>query len=338
MELSSPNSPPLRIVFAGTPEFAAAHLRALLDSRHRVIGVYTQPDRPVGRGKKYVPGPVKTLADEHQVPVFQPLTLKDPADQQGLAELQPDLMVVVAYGLILPPAVLAIPRLGCINVHASLLPRWRGAAPVQRAIEAGDEVSGVTIMEMEEGLDTGPMLAVSECAITQGETGGSLHDKLALIGPGLLLETIEQLAQGAAVPRIQDHTQAGYAPKLSKAEGAVDWAASALEIDRKVRAFNPFPVAYCMLEVKLKDANRRERLRIWAGTALEQEDDTRPEGAALPGSIIAVDENGILVTCGEGVYRIEEVQMPGRKRLPVSEILKSRAELFVAGVVLPSGE
>ncbi len=283
-----------------------------------------------------VPGPVKVLASEHQLAIFQPPTLKEEAAQQELAELAPDLMIVVAYGLILPPQVLAIPRLGCINVHASLLPRWRGAAPIQRAIEAGDELSGITIMEMEAGLDTGPMLARVSCPLGSNETGGSLHDKLAGIGPELLLETIAQLAEGGLTAEIQDDTQATYAPKLSKAEAEINWGSSASEIDRKVRAFNPFPVAYCALGAE----GQGERLRIWAGTAVEepglalQEKAVSAEELGTPGCIIASSEEGILVACGEGVYRIEEVQLPGRKRLPVAEVLKSRAALFAPGVVL----
>ncbi|MEH6639946.1 MAG: methionyl-tRNA formyltransferase [Porticoccaceae bacterium] len=322
----------LSVVFAGTPDFAAEHLRALLASPHRVVGVYTQPDRPAGRGKKLLPGPVKALAEEHGLAVFQPLNLKDPADQQRLAELKPDLMVVVAYGLILPPAVLAIPRLGCINVHASLLPRWRGAAPIQRAIAAGDGSSGITIMEMEAGLDTGPMLATAVCPIADDETGGSLHDTLAQLGPELLLETIERLAQGAVVAQAQDDTQATYAPKLSKAEAAIDWTSSAAEIDRKVRAFNPFPVAYGELG--------GERIRIWSGAsadivpddaAPETKSETRSDSDAAPGRILSASGEGILVACAQGVYRIEELQLPGRKRLPVREVLNSRTALFAPG-------
>ncbi|MEH6544225.1 MAG: methionyl-tRNA formyltransferase [Porticoccaceae bacterium] len=314
----------LSVVFAGTPDFAAEHLRALLASPHRVVGVYTQPDRPAGRGKKLLPGPVKALAEEHGLAVFQPLNLKDPADQQRLAELKPDLMVVVAYGLILPPAVLAIPRLGCINVHASLLPRWRGAAPIQRAIAAGDGSSGITIMEMEAGLDTGPMLATAVCPIADDETGGSLHDKLAQLGPELLLETIEHLAPGAVVAQAQDDAQATYAPKLSKAEAAIDWTSSAAEIDRKVRAFNPFPVAYGELG--------GERIRIWSGAPVDLESATefeiRSGSGAAPGRILSASAEGILVACAQGVYRIEELQLPGRKRLPAREVLNSRAALF----------
>lgn len=337
MKRSSSNSQVLRIIFAGTPEFAAEHLHALLDSRHTLVGVYTQPDRPAGRGKKFQASPVKVLAIAHQLPVFQPLTLKDPADQQVLAELKPDLMVVVAYGLLLPPEVLAIPRLACINVHASLLPRWRGAAPIQRAIEAGDDVSGITIMEMEAGLDTGPMLATEVCPIADNETGKSLHDKLAQLGPGLLLKTIDQLAQGGLAAQIQDADQATYAPKLNKAEAAIDWTASAVEIDRKVRALNPFPVAYSAFHPDLKQEKPMERLRIWAGAALTPTD---KEVAAYankpPGCILAVSEEGILVSCGQGIYRLDEVQLPGRKRLPVGEVLKSRATLFSPGTILGS--
>lgn len=341
MQQSSSNLRPLRIVFAGTPEFAAKHLYALLGSQHQVVGVYTQPDRPTGRGKKPKPSAVKALAEAHQLPVFQPVTLKTSSEQLVLANLQPDLMIVVAYGLILPPPVLAIPVLGCINVHASLLPRWRGAAPIQRALEAGDRKTGITIMEMEEGLDTGPMLARAECSITECETGGSLHDKLLSMGSQLLLETIERLARGAVVSTPQDHAHANYAPKLSKAEGAIDWALSAAEIDRKVRAFNPFPVAYCTIESGQKGVVRHERLRIWAGAPTEQavgEQAPSLAESSPAGLILSAEEHGILVVCGEGIYCIKELQLPGRKRLAVSEILKSRADLFTPGKVLLSGD
>ncbi len=321
----SPNLQDLRIIFAGTPEFAAEHLQALLDAPYALVGVFTQPDRPAGRGKKCLPGPVKALASEYKVPVFQPVTLKKSTDQLALSELRPDLMVVVAYGLILPPAVLTIPRLGCINVHASLLPRWRGAAPIQRAIEFGDEVSGITIMQMEEGLDTGPMLATTTCPIASNETGGSLHDKLVQLGPQLLLQTIDKMVQDGIKADVQNNDQVTYAPKLTKKEGAIDWILSAVEIDRKVRAFNLFPVAYSVIG--------GQRVRIWSGISLNdlggpgQQTENRPAG-----SIISVSEQGILVACGKGVYRIDELQLAGRKRLPVGEVLKSRAALFSPGL------
>ena len=224
---------PLRIVFAGTPEFAAEHLKALLDSPYEVIAVYTQPDRPAGRGQKLMPSPVKQLALQHDIPVFQPPTLRAAEAQAELAALEPDLMVVVAYGLILPQVVLDIPRRGCINSHASLLPRWRGAAPIQRAVQAGDAESGVTVMRMEAGLDTGPMLLKSTTAITADDTGGTLHDRLAELGPVAVLKAIAGLADGSLVGKAQDDSQATYAHKLNKDEARIDWSRPADELERR---------------------------------------------------------------------------------------------------------
>ncbi len=246
----------LKLVFAGTPEFAAQHLQALLsDGRHDIVAVYTQPDRPAGRGKKPRPSPVKQVAEQAGLPVLQPLNFKQQQDRNALAELGADLMVVVAYGLILPQAVLDIPRLGCVNVHASLLPRWRGAAPIQRAIEAGDADTGVTIMQMAAGLDTGDMLHKVRCAIGADDTSASLHDKLAELGGPALLSALDQLASGAAQPEVQDDALSNYAAKLDKQEGQIDWQRSAIELDRQIRAFIPFPVCYTELD--------DDRLRIW---------------------------------------------------------------------------
>jgi methionyl-tRNA formyltransferase len=311
----------LRIVFAGTPEFAAQHLQALLDAhgQHEVVAVYTQPNRPAGRGKKLTPSPVKILAESRGLKIHQPLNLKDSEQQRILNELNADLMVVVAYGLLLPPAILNTPKYGCINVHASLLPRWRGAAPIQRAIEAGDHESGVTIMQMDVGLDTGDMLLTAHCTIDDHDTGGSLHDKLAAIGPTALLATLNQLAQGKAVAEKQDDALSNYAPKISKGEGLLDWALPAEVLSRKVRAFNPFPVTYTTLN--------NERIRIWQ--AKENPDYTK----ASSGTILEASHHGIRVNTGEGSLLITELQLPGKKRLPVSEILKSRAELFTPGQV-----
>jgi len=234
---------PLKIIFAGTPEFSVAPLAALLESGHKVIAVYTQPDRPAGRGRKLTASPVKQLALEHSIPVFQPKNFREEADLLQLEELQADLMVVVAYGLLLPQRVLGAPRLGCINIHASLLPRWRGAAPIQRSILAGDSETGITIMEMEAGLDTGPMLLKKSCAIGSEDTGGSLHDRLSPLGAEALLEALPGIADGSLKAEVQDDTKAEYAAKLNKSEAVMDWQRSAQDLGRQVRAFNPWPVA-----------------------------------------------------------------------------------------------
>ncbi|MEH6467663.1 MAG: methionyl-tRNA formyltransferase, partial [Porticoccus sp.] len=252
----------MHIVFAGTPEFAAHHLQALLDDdHHKIVAVYTQPDRPAGRGKKLTASPVKVLAQAHGLTVNQPVSLKEAEQQKILRDLNADIMVVVAYGLLLPKAILDTPHLGCINVHASLLPRWRGAAPIQRAIEAGDKETGVTIMQMDIGLDTGDMLLKAHCPITETDTGGSLHDKLASIGPPALLKTLLELEEGSAVAEKQDDELSNYAPKISKDEALVDWSQSAKIIARKVRAFNPFPVTYTTLGNE--GGEKTERVRLW---------------------------------------------------------------------------
>ena len=308
----------MRIIFAGTPEFAAVHLKALIDDgNHQVVAAYTQPDRPAGRGKKLTASPVKQLAQGHELEVLQPLSLKDPEQQAILAAYNADIMVVVAYGLILPQAILDVPRLGCINVHASILPRWRGAAPIQRAIEAGDKETGVTIMQMDVGLDTGDMLHIVRCPITETETSTSLHDKLAAIGAPALLETLRQLEQHTASPKPQDDTLSCYAAKIEKHEALVDWHQDTVQIDRKVRAFNPFPAAYTTLE--------DQRIKLWGATPIGD------SGNGAPGEIIRADNNGLLVSCGKGALLITHLQLPGKSRMPVSEALKSRAAFFACG-------
>ena len=309
---------PLKIIFAGTPDFASVHLQALLDSEHSVIAVYTQPDRPAGRGKKLLASPVKQLAAQHDIPVYQPQSLRDQAAQQELAALNADVMVVVAYGLILPQVVLDTPRHGCVNVHASLLPRWRGAAPIQRAIEAGDAESGVAIMQMEAGLDTGPVLVERRCAITARETGGSLHDKLAKIGAPALLEALQQLAEGSAQPQAQDDALASYAGKISKQEAEIDWQRPAAELEQKIRAFNPFPVCW----TTYSDSKGEQRLRVYSAQ-LE-----RGCHSDVPGTILAADAEGILVACGREALRLQLLQLPGKKALPAEEILKGYRDLF----------
>ena len=305
----------MKIIFAGTPDFAATHLQALI-SQHEVVAVYTQPDRPAGRGKKLNASPVKLLAEQNNLPIYQPQSLKDPEQQTILANLQADIMVVVAYGLILPQVVLDAPRLGCINVHGSILPRWRGAAPIQRAVEAGDKETGVTIMQMDAGLDTGAMLTITRCPIEPNETSGSLYDKLAALGAPALLSTLDKLKAGTAVAVAQDNEQSTYAKKIDKAEALIDWSQPAIIIDQRIRAFSPFPAAYTEIEGL--------RVKIWAAQTSTQQ-------LGTPGEIVAADDNGLLVGCGQGSLLLTEIQLAGKSRMPVSEILRSRVELFATG-------
>ena len=293
---------PLRVVFAGTPDFAASSLAALLDSEHEVVAVYTQPDRPAGRGRKLTPSPVKQLAQAQALPVYQPVSLKDAEAQAELAALNADVMVVVAYGLLLPQAVLDTPRLGCINVHASLLPRWRGAAPIQRAIEAGDSASGVTIMQMDVGLDTGDMLYKLACPITAEDTSGTLYDKLANLGPQGLIETLKQLAAGTAKPVVQDEALVTHAQKLSKEEARINWNESAAVIERKIRAFNPVPAAWVEYQGK--------PMKIWRAEVVAQ------QGRA--GEVLSCSADGLVVACGENALKITELQPSGSKRMPIA--------------------
>lgn len=308
----------MRIVFAGTPEFAAQHLEALLQAGHQVVAVYTQPDRPAGRGQKLMPSPVKQLALQHGLPVMQPATLRDAEAQHALAALQPDLMVVVAYGLILPQAVLDTPRLGCINSHASLLPRWRGAAPIQRAIEAGDSESGVTVMQMEAGLDTGPMLLKVSTPIGPSDTGGSLHDRLAALGAQAVVEAVARLQAGSLPGERQDDTHATYAHKLSKDEARLDWQRPAAELERLVRAFNPWPICHSSL----------------AGDVLKVHAARLVPGQGEPGRILAVGKDGLTVACGTGALQLTRLQLPGGKPLDFADLYNSRREQFAPGQVL----
>ena len=299
----------MRVIFAGTPDFSVPVLQTLLDSQHELVAVYTQPDRPAGRGRKLKPGPVKQLAEACGIPVYQPASLKDAGSQQELAALQPDLMVVVAYGLLLPQAVLDVPGLGCVNLHASILPRWRGAAPIQRAILAGDSESGVCLMQMEAGLDSGPVLAAVRIPIAADETGGSLHDRLSLLAAELLAKHLGDLAGRHLTAVIQDESQVTYAHKLDKAEASIDWQQDAVAIERRVRAFNPWPVAQAQYEGK--------SLRIWSAMAIDH-----VEGS--PGTVVAAGKHGIDVVCGQGCLRLLEIQLPGGKRLDAAAFINAR--------------
>ncbi|MDV3238499.1 MAG: methionyl-tRNA formyltransferase [Gammaproteobacteria bacterium] len=301
----------MRIVFAGTPEFAVPTLRALLAGAHPVVAVYTQPDRPAGRGRRLRASPVKEVALAHDIPVEQPLTLKTPEAQTVLAAYRPDLLVVVAYGLILPQAVLDLPARGCVNVHASLLPRWRGAAPIQRAILAGDRETGVTLMRMEAGLDTGPMLAKAACPIGPSDTAADLHDRLAAMGGDLLAASLEALLAGTLREERQDEALATYAAKLDKAEAELDWRRPAAELLRQVNAFNPWPVAQTGL--------RDQVLRVWRAE--------RIAGSGDPGTVVRAGRDGVDVACGEDCLRLLEVQLPGGRRIAAADLANSQAPL-----------
>ncbi|WFL67102.1 methionyl-tRNA formyltransferase [Pantoea sp. X85] len=312
-------SAPLKIIFAGTPDFAARHLDALLASEHQVVGVFTQPDRPAGRGNKLTSSPVKVLAQAHDIPVFQPKSLKPEENQHLVDDLQADIMVVVAYGLILPKAVLAMPRLGCINVHGSLLPRWRGAAPIQRSLWAGDTETGVTIMQMDVGLDTGDMLHKLSCPITAEDTSASLYEKLAQLGPQGMLLTLDLLASGNARPEVQDEALVSYAEKLSKEEARLDWSLSAAQLERCIRAFNPWPMSYFMIE--------EQPVKVWQATVL-------PHQNKQPGEIVLADKQGIQIATADGVLNLVSLQPAGKKAMSAQDLLNSRREWFVPGTVL----
>ena len=310
----------LKLIFAGTPDFAARHLAALLSSDHEVVAVYTQPDKPAGRGQKLTASPVKELALANDLPVYQPASLRNEAAQAELAALGADLMVVVAYGLILPKAVLDTPRLGCLNVHGSLLPRWRGAAPIQRAIWAGDAETGVTIMQMDVGLDTGAMIRKVSCPIAFDETSASLYDKLAELGPQALVDTLGAMAAGDTAAEVQDDALANYAQKLSKEEARIDWSMEAVAIERCIRAFNPWPISW--FEVA------EQTIKVWQAEVIDS-DHGQPAG-----TLLKADKQGIDVATGKGVLRLLTLQPPGKKAMSVADLLNSRRDWFEPGTQL----
>jgi len=297
----------MKIIFAGTPHFAASALAALI-KEHQVVAVLTQPDRPAGRGMHLAASPVKQLALQHGLPVLQPSTLKSEETQHAIAALSADVMVVAAYGLILPKSVLQLPRYGCLNIHASLLPRWRGAAPIQRAILAGDSETGITIMQMDEGLDTGDMLLRNACPIEATDTGHTLHDKLAELGASSILEALRHLRERRLVPVRQDDGAASYAFKLVKSEAKIDWRQDARQIERAVRAYNPFPVCHASIDGVM--------IKIWqAGLCAEKKGE--------PGNVLAVDKRGITVACGKDALRLEMLQRPGGKAQSAAQFLQA---------------
>jgi methionyl-tRNA formyltransferase len=314
----------LRVIFAGTPDFAARHLSALLDSAHQVVGVFTQPDRPAGRGNKLTASPVKQLAQQHQIPVFQPKSLRPAENQRMVADLAADVMVVVAYGLILPQAVLDMPRLGCLNVHGSLLPRWRGAAPIQRALWAGDAETGITIMQMDAGLDTGAMLLKIPCAITARDTSASLYEKLAAVGPEAMLTTLARCSSGELKPENQDESLVTYAEKLTKEEARLDWRLPAVHLERYVRAFNPWPVSYIMVD--------NQPIKIWQTAVMESSAEI-PAGT-VPGTIVQADKTGIQVVTAQGILNLLTLQPAGKKPMSTQDLLNSRREWFTPGIIL----
>lgn len=314
----------LNIIFAGTPDFAAQHLQAILNSQHNVIAVYTQPDKPAGRGKKLQASPVKQLAEQNNIPVYQPKSLRKEETQSELKALNADVMVVVAYGLILPKAVLDAPRLGCLNVHGSILPRWRGAAPIQRSIWAGDAQTGVTIMQMDEGLDTGDMLHKVYCGILPTETSTSLYNKLAELAPSALIDVLDNLESGKFISEKQDDSQSNYAEKLSKEEAQLDWSLPAIQLERNIRAFNPWPIAYFSTEDK--DGNA-QTLKVYQAEVLSHQD--KPAG-----TILSADKNGIQIATVDGVLNLLQLQPAGKKPMSAQDLLNGRAEWFIIGKVL----
>lgn len=315
-------SKPLNVIFAGTPDFAAKHLQALIDSVHNVVAVYCPPDKPAGRGKKLTACATKLLALEHNLVVEQPKNFKEEADQLTLAQYQADVMVVVAYGLLLPEVILNTPTLGCINVHGSILPKWRGAAPIQRAIEAGDEQTGVTIMQMDKGLDTGDMILTAACNISDHDTSASIYDALAMLGPNALLDTLALMATGKYTRIPQSNDEATYAAKLDKSEAELNWQLPAVVLHRKLRAYIPWPVA----QFTYTDQKQVEhRIRVWQASV------EKITHNKVVGTILSADKTGIVIATTENALKLEILQLPGKKALPCQDILNSRAEWFIVG-------
>lgn len=319
------------LIFAGTPEFAATVLAALLAHPHDVLAVYTQPDRPAGRGRKSTPSPVKRLALEHGLPVQQPRALTGAQARKTLADYGADAMIVAAYGLLLPRTILETPPLGCINVHASLLPRWRGAAPIQHAILAGDRETGISIMQMDAGLDTGPVLMRAACPIREDDTAGSLQDRLAALGAATLIQALEGVSVGTLTAEPQDEARATYAGRIAKGDGLIEWSHAAEALARQVRAFNPWPVAFTFLPgtggVAGEDG---ERLRIWNALAVEGDDD------APPGTVLATGPSGIDVATGSGTLRILTLQAPGKRVMSSGDYLNARS--LRPGTIFPPAD
>lgn len=314
----------LRIIFAGTPDFAAQHLAALLSfkDKYQIVGVLAQPDKPAGRGRKLASSPVKILAEKANIAVFQPTTLKTAESQRWIENKHADVMVVVAYGLILPEVVLNMLPIGCLNVHGSLLPRWRGAAPIQRSIWAGDKETGITIMQMDSGLDTGDMLYKVSCPIELKDTSATLYQKLAKIGPTALLHTLDLVASARAKPEKQNNTFATYAEKLSKDEALIDWTLSAEQIERCIRAFNPWPVSYFIFA--------DNPIKVWYAEVIYHQIDSSP------GTILSADKTGIKVATGKGILNILKIQPAGKKIMLVCDFLNSRHGLFIPGTIINS--
>lgn len=306
----------MRVIFAGTPEFSVNVLESLIKAGHDICAVYTQPDRPKGRGRKLAISAIKQAALSHQLPIYQPKSLKGEAEQTQLASFNADIMVVVAYGLILPKKVLEIPRFGCLNVHASLLPKYRGAAPIQAAILNGDDVSGVTIMQMDVGLDTGDMILKKQCAIGENDTAQMLHDTLSVLGADAIVETLPTIENGAALLEKQDDTQANYAGKISKEDALIDWQKSYQEIHNQVRAYYGWPVSHTTLN--------DNAIRIWQ---TEKVSDLQ----GRPGEIIKVDKDALIVSCGEGALSIKQIQLPNSKPMSIKDCLNSKRSWFVVG-------
>ena len=322
--MSNDLTQPLNIIFAGTPDFAAQHLAALLQSQHNVVAVYCPPDKPAGRGKKLTACATKLLALENNIPVQQPENFKSLESQLTLTSYQADVMVVVAYGLLLPTVILETPRLGCINVHGSILPKWRGAAPIQRALEAGDPQTGVTIMQMDKGLDTGDMILTATCDITSIDTSASLYSKLAVLGPTALLETLTLMASGEYKRQPQDNTQATHAAKLDKADAEINWQQPAAVLDRTIRAYIPWPVA----QFTFHENDNEHRIRVLQASVITL------DHKQTPGTIISCDKQGIVVATTTNALRLETLQLPGKKALAVADILNGKALWFAKGQLI----